>query len=342
AQGALGDLLYQTLVFPGRALPVPLRYKVFQNLPEVFRGTNLALFVFVLAMVGLAAWSRRGWVRAAAALAIPAAVLAHHLYPSDFWGRFLAEALGLLLVLNGAALVLALARRDLPFPPELPALALALQYLAQFTFSGVWYSYLGAYLSVPVALLLLRWLAGELRWAGALAPALAGGWLAAGSVLFLAGSVYRDAPRPQLTAAFHSAKLAGIRSTPADVERVDGMVAEVERDSRPGEPILAFPDFPGLYFLTGRRNPTRQDWYNRGTLTPEVADQAAAELARNPPRVVFVQTYAEWDFLRTTPPLDYESDPKFAPVYRFIVANYVQTGAIGDILVYRPRASSSR
>src|SRR5258708_28227726 len=61
--------------------------------------------------------------------------------------------LGLLFVLVFAAAVAARWRQYVP--GSLPVVAAALHYMAQFGYSGVGFSYLRAYLTVPVAALFL-------------------------------------------------------------------------------------------------------------------------------------------------------------------------------------------
>src|SRR5258708_18181748 len=138
--------------------------------------------------------------------------------------------LGLLFVLVFAAAVAARWRQYVP--GSLPVVAAALQYMAQLGYSGVGYSYLGAYLTVPVAgLFLVRLGPGRnpltLRErALVLAPAvLLAAFLVWVSADVVNRSVYRDAPRGQLTASFATPKLAGGLSTPAQAEQIDPVVA---------------------------------------------------------------------------------------------------------------------
>ena len=61
------------------------------------------------------------------------------------------------------------------------------------------------------------------------------------------------------------------------------------------------------------------------------------DLRRQPPRVVFLQTYRESDFERSDP-LDYRTEPKWDPVYEYLIAHYRQVDTIGDLLVFVPNA----
>jgi hypothetical protein len=160
-------------------------------------------------------------------------------------------------------------------------------------------------------------------------------WLVIGSVIVTRMNVYEDAPRAQLTSAFTSAKLQGISSLPTTTHRIDAAISAVNRLSRPGEPVFAFPDLAIMYFLTDRTNPTRVDWYNTGSITPDEVTQAVADLTLNPPRVVLLQTYSESDFQRSEQ-LDYVSEPKWLPIIAYLMSHYRQVGQAGDITVMVP------
>ena len=51
----------------------------------------------------------------------------------------------------------------------------------------------------------------------------------------------------------------------------------------------------------------------------------------------FLQTYRESDFERSDP-LDYRAEPKWDPVYEYLIAHYRQVDTIGDMLVLVPNA----
>ena len=221
--------------------------------------------------------------------------------------------------------------------PVLIFYALSLEYVTQINYSGIRYSYMGTYLSLPVALLFVRGLAratsrdrqGAL--VGFALSAVLAAWYIGSGAAVTRGTVYRDAARSQLTASFQTRALTGIQSTPQNVRRVDGVVEAVRRDSRPGDPILAFPDFPVLYLLTGRSNPTRIDWYDPGEIIPSMAEEAVRDLERNPPRVVILEQFDEADFARQGLPLDYTQQPKWLPVYQYVISHYHRVDSIGDL-----------
>jgi hypothetical protein len=357
-QGAAGDLVYKALILPRQSYQIPLGFVIWQDLPQVmFFWPNIAGYLAaLLVLLVVARIQGIPEVLRAGVAAVLVAVLVVRALPSSTVGlptprqeTLLLVILGLLLILNASALLAAvLARGELKaalFPPELPAVALGLQYVAQFNAAGVRYSYYGAFLSVPVALLFLhafsvakpylrrgRLGAGVATWA----PLMIGAAIAVTGIVVTHGLVFRDGPRSELSASFTTARLHGISSLPANTSRVDGLVAAVDSMTAPGDPILVLPDFPALYFLTGRRNPTRIGWYETPQVTVSEADQAVADMKRDPPKLVILETYDEGDFLRSGPKLDYAGLPQLLPVYSYVIANYRLVDIVGDLAIYEP------
>jgi hypothetical protein len=343
--GSEQRFLYDAVILPALAHPVPLTYVIWQDLPVVFNPLDDVVYAGVLLLLFRATAQRTTAVRVVglcAAVALPALWV---VLTGISNAIFLVTTLGLLLVLGTAAAVAGQSRSCLP--ASLPVLGTALQYMAQFGYSGVRYSYLGAYLSVPIAGLFLVGLgrrgipASTRERALTLAPAvLLSAFLVGGSANVVSHVVYRDAPRGQLTAAFAAPKLAGVVTTPAQARRLDAVVAAIDEYSSPGDPIFVMPDFPIIYYLTGRTNPTRQDWYFPWTFTEAESRQAVADLQRHPPRLALLQVYdaAYIDDTRAAP-IDYEASSKLRPIYNYLTANYTFVGERGGLLLYVPRGS---
>jgi hypothetical protein len=344
--GAEQRFLYDAVILPVRAHPVPLTFVIWQDLPRLFNPLDDVVYAGVLLLLFRAAAQKTTGVRVVglcAAVALPALLVLVVLNGISM--AMVLVTLGLLLVLSAAA---ALAGRWRPLmPASLPVLGTALQYMSQVGFGGIQYSYLGAYLSVPVAGLFLVGLGRQGTPTAArdraltLAPAVVlSAYLVWGSVDVVSHVVYRDFPRAQLTATFATPKLAGVVTTPAQAKRIDTVVAAIDEYSSPGDPIFVMPDFPILYYLTGRTNPTRQDWYFPWTLTEAESRQAVVDLKRRPPRLALLQVYdaADFDVARATP-IDYEANPKLRPIYEYLTANYTFVGERGGLLLYVPRGS---
>jgi len=354
--GAAVELLYNAFLLPRQSYAFPLGFVIWQDLPQVMlfwpniAGYLAALLVLVL-LVRVEGIPDVLRLAAATGLALFLVVRA---LPSSTTGlptarqqALLLMVLGSLLLLNAAALVVAiLAKGGLKaalFPPELPALALGLQYAAQFNAAGVRFSYYGAFLSVPVAVLFLRglvvarpaWRRGQIGIrVSALAPVMIGVTISLTGIADARGVVTRDGPRSELSSTFTTPRLHGITSLPANTSRLDGLVAVVDSRTAAGDPILVLPDFPVLYFLTGRRNPTRIGWYETPQATKAGAEQAVSDMKRDPPKLVILQTYDEGDFSRTGPKLDYEALPQLLPVYRYVTANYRLVDTVGDLQIW--------
>jgi hypothetical protein len=229
-------------------------------------------------------------------------------------------------------------------------LALYLQWLAQFHYDGLVFWYMGAFLSVPSVLLFVHALSTvsvrplrsmQIRLSTpVLASLLLGLFFTIGGAGIFIERVYEDAERPQLTASFSADKLRGITTYPLTAQRVNGIVDEVDRLSRPGDPIFLLPDFAILYDATGRTNPTRIDWYNEAFLTPAITDQVIADLKRHPPKVVFLQTQREGAWQRYQPPIDW-GNTKWAPIYEYLITHYKQVDWVQDVRVMVPVAGST-
>jgi Dolichyl-phosphate-mannose-protein mannosyltransferase len=352
--GALGSFVYQAFALTRQAFPTSLSFLILQDMPDRLLTWPAAPSLVVI-LVLLLFRGRR--IVEIARLPLLAVALGYFVFrvlrapgngpPTSRQELLVVVALGLLLLLNAVALVEAVRRRLMPV--ELPLYALMLQYVTQINYSGLRYSYMGTYLSLPVALLLVRaWLrarsVSDGKPATNLVPAvvatLLAAWFVVGGIAVTRGTVYRDADRARLTASFSSGKLAGISTRPANVALINGMLAAIDQYTNKGDPALVFPDFPAIYFLTDRINPTRIDWYDPGEIIPSMTEQAVADLQRNPPRVVFIETFDEADVERHGPPLDYLNQPKWRAMYVYLKAHYRQIGTVGDVAVLVPGTGS--
>lgn len=352
--GAGGQFLYQAFVLAQSAHPAPRRYWLWQDLPDfAFSGPVGFPVVGILGLLGLAACLRWAWLAWPALAGAAGLAVWVDRWPDDPL-LFLLRALVLLLAVNLVAMALSAAvhgpwasgrawaarwREKLP-PPELPLFALALQYVTQFTYSGMRFSYIGAFLSVPVALLFVIQVgrAAARRGPGwQLRPTLAGAalgtWLVVGSLLVTSVVVYRDGPRAELHAGFSTPKLAGVRTLPANAAQIDGLAAAVPAYSGPADQVLILPDVPALYYLTGRVPATRQTWYFEWMLTPGIVDESVAEMQRRPPRVVFVQK----DVLDSSPT---PRELRVWPLYLYVASTYQKVAMVGGIEVYVPSSRS--
>jgi hypothetical protein len=339
--GAEQRFLYDSFVLLARAHPVTLDYFIWQDMPRLFNVLHLAVFAGLLLLIWRAAAQRGTAVRVVGlCLAVGLPILLVILVLRVNATAMFLFVLGLLYVLVIAAALAARWRQYVP--GSLPLVAAALQYMAQFGFTGVIYSYLGAYLTVPVAgLFLVRLGPGRdpqtaRERALVLAPAaMLAAFIVWVSVDVVNRTVYRDANRPQLTASFATPKLAGVKSNPAQVQQMNEVVAIVDQYSKPGDPIFVMPDFPILYYLTGRTNPSRQDWYFPWSFTEADSRQAVRDLQNHPPRLALIQVYDAAEIDPTSrAPIDYEAVAVLKPIYDYVTANFTFVGERAGFLVY--------
>lgn len=129
------------------------------------------------------------------------------------------------------------------------------------------------------------------------------------------------------TAAFLTPGLLGIRSTADRVRSVDEVVALIRQETGPGDPVLALPDLPALYLLTGRPNPTRVDWLIPQELTQAEIRRALADLERRPPRLVVVTDRAVFGY----------GHRRLLPVLAYVTQRYELAVRAGELDVYRRR-----
>ncbi|MFM7925398.1 MAG: hypothetical protein ACKPJJ_34675, partial [Planctomycetaceae bacterium] len=111
------------------------------------------------------------------------------------------------------------------------------------------------------------------------------------------------------------------------------LITKIQTDTAPEEAILAGPDCPEVYFLSGRRNPTRvfYDFFQPDLLK---TDAELNELAsRERIRMVVVKQPFLREFSRDTPPLESWARAHFGPP--------ITLGFIGRIDSDAPRFSTS-
>jgi hypothetical protein len=233
--------------------------------------------------------------------------------------------------LGGVGLIACHAAGRLGLPPSAAwalGLGLCTLYASGWSYEAIRSAVLALALPLPLVLIGLATAGnGTMR----------GPRVAAGCLLLYAGVLslslhavvpYLDATRGELTTPFVTDRLRGIRSSPRRVRGVDGVVELVRRETAAGDYVFAFMDFPALYFLTERRNPTRVDWFLSQEVSAVERQQAIADLRARPPRLVI---------LTALEPLAMVQNARLRPILGHILEYYEQGEAIGEFLVFRPR-----
>jgi hypothetical protein len=256
-----------------------------------------------LALVGIVVWGALARQRRLYRVLVPTAA---------FGATTLVWLAPLLIAMDGhladlGVLVGVVNEAGLFSPPE-PALLIAVGCVA----AGLWLVRGSAdprlrwYLLAGTALLLTefpRMDALHLAWSAPLLLVLGAAALSRMPAVFaavaLAGAVALVSPTLASRLAFVAmprAHIDGLDAPSTTAADLDGLVADVQRRTSPGEPIFVYPTSPLVYVLTERPNPTRFDHLNPGAATPAQIQATIADLAAAQPRLVVVSDYwrAAW------------------------------------------------
>lgn len=103
--------------------------------------------------------------------------------------------------------------------------------------------------------------------------------------------------------------------TAADLQ---GVVADIQRQTAPGEPIFVYPTSPLLYALAERPNPTQFDHLNPGAATPGEIQRVIADLEAQHVKLVVISDYwqAAWGPPGPNAPLEAWLNSRFTEVAR--------------------------
>ncbi len=212
--------------------------------------------------------------------------------------------------------------------------AIVMIYMSGFTYSGIIFTFSASGIALPFMYIILKkYINFNFRNLVALSVLLV---IFGFGAYYKHNNVYRDKPRKELTEKFTSGKLKGIYSTPRNVRQITDILSTITQYSSEGDYIIIYPDFPILYYLADRKNPTPIAWYYRYEFNKEMLERAFQSLDQNPPKVVFVQEYAEADFARTGAKYQYRAPSKYAPMFDYIVKNYKYYGKVDDIFLFIP------
>ena len=335
---SLGAFYRNVFVYPSKASQTELAFALFQDHPTGFLQA-LPLTAAVAAWYFLRrrdtlSWSVRILTAAGAGVAL---FWSHHvfIYSLVYFGLF-TGAIGVLRIVFDRT-----ARKNRTLVALLPILLIGvvLQYLAGLNYAGLVLAYTGAGLLLAAGYLVIRDSGFFVRRRFAALVFLA--------LLLAAGGywkytyVYRDVPRANLQSEFRIDKLAGITSHRRNTWQLEQMVRAVRERTEPGDYIFVFPDFPILYYLTDRRNPTPIPWYVQMEFGGPMITRALESLRRHPPVLIFLQTYFEIDYGRGGATIEYEMIPRYQFIHELITTEYEREATIGDIDLYVPKGDGA-
>lgn len=122
--------------------------------------------------------------------------------------------------------------------------------------------------------------------------------------------------------------LDGLYVTPSDEETYGTLIDIVDRYSQPGDPILAVPAEPELFFMTKRSNPLRHSYLPFGIRDGDAVEEALRALEKARPRVVFY-----------VPALPYNSAYTDL-IMNWVRANYVHLRTVREFEIFMPAPKS--
>ena len=330
--GGFEEFIRNVFILPRTCSEETMWFAIFQNNPKGF----LYALPLILTTGFLFYFDKGRWRYFLAACALIAVVLMF--YEIDYY-------VFSLLFLNYAVFILVLwqtRRGDEKVKQQAATklfstylFAMVVQYLSGFSYSGIITAYVGAAIALPLSYIIFRELSPS-SYRVVCAIWLFVGILAIGS-FHKYHFIYRDDVRSNLTAEFKTGKLKGVRTTPRNFQQITDLTAATEYYSKKGEYVLIYPDFPIFYYLTDRRNPTKIEWYYRFEFNLSMLPEAKGWLEKNRPKVIFVQKYAEADYLRKGSTHDYMAQTRYSPLFHFFALNYEMKDPVGDIFIFLPK-----
>lgn len=282
--GNLWNFAENVFLLPRECGSFDITFVIFQDNLRAFK-TSLPVIVTFTILFYL---DKRTWPLIAAA--IPIVMI---------WGKSLFTApnyVYMLIYLNYALCLLFVVevvrtRRDVGDSSTLRllmllALAVAVQYIAGFNYSGLLFANQGAAFFLPISYITFRDFSPS-RYRRPLAVVIVLAITVLG-VYHKHRFIYHETRRTLLTEEFSHPKLAGIRSTPTRVNKLQSLIGLIDQYSDPGDYIFVFPDYPALYFLTDRMNPTPVGWFHGPEYSHRMLLESIDIMKQKRPAMIFI------------------------------------------------------
>ncbi len=194
-------------------------------------------------------------------------------------------------------------------------LALIIQYVSGFNYSGLRFSSMGAASVLPISYYIIK----QTNYANArrilIVMTFAG--LTVMGIYHKYNYMYWDGPRSEMTESFEHRKLAGIRSSTKNTENLDRIISAVETHTQVGDYIFAFPDLPSIYYITDRKNPAPIGWFYWAEFNNDMLVESIDIMKTRPPKMII-----------TGP------RPLLEPVFSFVSRNYIQLDSFDGFGIY--------
>jgi hypothetical protein len=283
--GTIAAFFRNVFILPGQCSSIGIFFALFQDNPKAF----LWSLPFILS-IALIFWGRRRTLPLIAValgiFALLGKILIKDVYSFVYFIVYLNYIAGLLLVKEYVDGMDDAGKETAARIIPLFALALIVQYLSGYNYSGLIFAYMGALVALPFTYVILRDCNQmPLRKAATVLLFLA--------ILILGQYhkyryVYNDGPRSKLNVEFVSPQLRYIKSTPEKVKSLESVIAAIKAYSSEQDYIFIFPSFSSLYYLTGRRNPTPIEWYCDAEYNEKMLMESLKAVEAKRPRLVIV------------------------------------------------------
>ncbi len=193
-------------------------------------------------------------------------------------------------------------------------LAVFVQYLSGFNYSGLIFAYMGAGTAIPFTYIIFKKNKKNCYITIIL-------FLCIGTFgyIYKNNYTYQELPREKLTTTFSSDKLQHILSSRRQTDKVDKMIQSIETYSNQGDYIFLFPNNSAFYYLTNRKNPTKVEWYYKLEYNRAMLLEAVKDLYQNKPKIILI-----------------DRPIRDAVLTDFLQKNYYPKYAIDNVIVYLP------
>jgi len=331
--GGVGLFVKNILLLPAKSSGVGIGFTLFQNNLDAFLySIPMIISIFIVFYAPL---QRRIWVILAAGCFIAAMVMMLRLDQYYVFNFVMLNYTVAILAIIGAVRKKG-GKGWAWFGVMLPAWLLAAvgQYISGYNYAGLASAYLGAGILISFTFPALRFAS----------PGGRGKEISIALILIILAigayhkhkAVYRDEKRPLLTSSFSTPKLKGIMSTERNVKQIEGMISTINQYTSKGDYVYVFPDFPALYYLTDRKNPTRVEWPFFRELNGEMIIDILDSLESKMPKIVLLQTYPEADFGRAGSKYEFYGLAKYRPFIEFFKSRYKLLKEEGDVYILTP------
>jgi hypothetical protein len=283
--GTIGAFSRNVFILPEQCNSLGIVFTLFQDNPKAFLWS--LPFMISIALI----FGGRRWLWFLIAVALGGFVffginLINDVYSFVYFIVFLNYTAALLLIKEFIVGMDNAGKETASRIIPLFAVALIVQYLSGFNYSGLIFAYMGAVVGLPFSYIIFRD-CNQMPYRKAAVIFLFMAILALGQ-FHKYRYVYHDEPRSELKVEYISPKLRFIKSTVENVQSLENVVMAIRTYSEEKDYIFIFPDFSALYYLTGRRNPTPIEWYYPAEYNEKMLIESMRAVEVKKPKLIMV------------------------------------------------------